>query len=209
MAEQITWLREQMTPTLAALIAMSVVSLAIGIERLLWAWRFRVRLQRSRAAILDNLRRDENQGAQAVNASLPQHPASALFAWLLKAPATEPLPGARRLQMQIVRAARKRLWLLGSIGAIAPFVGLMGTVLGVMQAIAAMGAEASGGFAVVSQGISEALVTTAVGIFVAVQAVVLFNYLQTYLGDTAAELKDAVEEISEQRTGALHGASGT
>jgi len=75
---------------------------------------------------------------------------------------------------------------------------LFGTVLGIMEAFHQIGVEGSGGFQVVSSGISEALITTAAGIFVAVEAVVLFNYLQVSLSEYAAELKESIEELIEE-----------
>jgi biopolymer transport protein ExbB/TolQ len=74
-----------------------------------------------------------------------------------------------------------------------------------MEAFAAMGSEGAGGFAVVSMGLSEALITTAAGIFVAVEAVLLFNGLQVLTALYGAELKEAAEEVAEQRQVA-HGA---
>src|SRR5208283_1356103 len=97
----------------------------------------------------------------------------------------------------ILRSVRRRLWVLASIGAIAPFVGLFGTVLGVMEAFHQIGLSGAGGFQVVSGGISEALVTTAAGIFVGIEAVVLFNYLQVYVGEYSATLRESTEEVIE------------
>jgi biopolymer transport protein ExbB/TolQ len=67
---------------------------------------------------------------------------------------------------------------LGNVGANAPFVGLFGTVLGVIRAFSDLSLDAKGGAAAVMAGISEALVATAVGLFVAIPAVLAFNYLQ-------------------------------
>ncbi len=67
---------------------------------------------------------------------------------------------------------------LGNVGANAPFVGLFGTVLGVIRAFSDLSTDTKGGAEAVMAGISEALVATAVGLFVAIPAVVAFNYLQ-------------------------------
>ena len=67
---------------------------------------------------------------------------------------------------------KARLWILATAGALMPFVGLFGTVLGVMSSFEAIGETGQGGFAVVSVGISQALVATAVGIAVALEGVV-------------------------------------
>ena len=57
-----------------------------------------------------------------------------------------------------------------------------------------------------SGGISEALVTTAAGIFVGIESVLLFNYLQVYVGAYATDLRESVEEIAECDVGAMHAA---
>src|SRR3989337_2855091 len=66
---------------------------------------------------------------------------------------------------------------LATIGATAPFVGLLGTVVGVINAFAGIGATGSAGLGAVSAGISEALIETALGLVVAIPAVWLYNYL--------------------------------
>lgn len=82
----------------------------------------------------------------------------------------------------------RALGVLGTVGSNAPFVGLLGTVIGVILAFAELGRNPKGGLEVVGPGISEALVATAVGLLVAIPAVVLFNYFKNELkkrvGDT-------------------------
>ena len=200
-------LYQQASATLFALVVMSVLALGVGLERLFSTWSFRRRMLAATQHILQHLRDGKHTMAQAVNVSLPWHPATPLFELLLgeREIGTAEI---RRVQGRVMRRARRRLWMLGSIGAIAPFVGLFGTVLGVMEAFHAIGEQGTGGFQVVSAGISEALVTTAAGIFVGVEAVVLFNYLQVYIGEYAAELRESVEEIIEAQTSEVkHGVS--
>lgn len=78
----------------------------------------------------------------------------------------------------------KRLVILGTLGNNAPFIGLLGTVLGVIRAFHDLGASAGQGPEVVMQGISEALVATAVGILVALPCVAFYNFFQKRLKDT-------------------------
>ncbi len=75
-------------------------------------------------------------------------------------------------------AAEKRLTWLSTIGANAPFVGLFGTVLGIIKAFHDLSQAGTQGSAMISSGISEALVATAVGLFVAIPAVVAYNGFQ-------------------------------
>jgi biopolymer transport protein ExbB len=72
----------------------------------------------------------------------------------------------------------KHLGILGTLGNNAPFVGLFGTVLGIIKAFADLAKNQGGGAAVVMAGIADALVATAVGLLVALPAVVAFNVFQ-------------------------------
>jgi len=71
---------------------------------------------------------------------------------------------------------KRGLGFLATIGSTAPFIGLFGTVAGIINAFRNIAATGSGGMSVVSGGIAEALVTTALGIFVAIPAVVAYNH---------------------------------
>ena len=71
---------------------------------------------------------------------------------------------------------KQGLGFLATIGSTAPFIGLFGTVVGIINAFRNIAATGSGGMSVVSGGIAEALVTTALGIFVAIPAVVAYNH---------------------------------
>ena len=204
MPEKFAPLLQQLSPTLAVLIALSLLTLTLGLERLYVIVQARRALMTRKRVLLAHLGDGAAQAALQANKQLPTHATQSLFDAILQNPVAGP-QAIRRQHARIVRQARRRLWILGSIGSIAPFVGLLGTVLGVMEAFTAMGSEGAGGFAVVSLGLSEALVTTAAGIFVAVEAVVLFNGLQVLTGLYGAELKEAAEEVAEQRELA-HGA---
>ncbi len=79
--------------------------------------------------------------------------------------------------------AENRLSWLATIGSNAPFVGLFGTVLGIIKAFHDLSQQGTQGSSVVSAGISEALVATAVGLFVAIPAVIAYNYFQRKVRD--------------------------
>jgi len=76
---------------------------------------------------------------------------------------------------------KRPLWLLGTVASSAPFIGLFGTVIGIIKAFHSMAIMGSGGFAVVAGGISEALVATALGLGVAIIALIFYNYFQVRL----------------------------
>ena len=84
---------------------------------------------------------------------------------------------------------RQNIWILGTIGSSAPFIGLFGTVVGIIKSFHSMARMGTGGFSVVAGGISEALVATAAGLLVAIVAVIAYNYLQVKVGTINTELK--------------------
>src|SRR5271154_5790942 len=98
----------------------------------------------------------------------------------------------------IVHAELKRgISTLATVGSTAPFVGLLGTVLGIIHAFQGISQEKSTGLGAVAGGISEALVTTAIGLFVAIPAVMMFNYFtnrveafDVEMGNSSSELID-------------------
>jgi len=85
---------------------------------------------------------------------------------------------AEERQFEEIQGAGSYLWILGTIGAAAPFIGLFGTVVGIIRAFHAMALAGTGGFGVVAAGISEALIATALGLAVGITSMVLFNYFQ-------------------------------
>src|ERR1700677_2544341 len=96
----------------------------------------------------------------------------------------------------IVHAELKRgLGGLATIGSTAPFVGLFGTVVGILNAFNGMAQNGANGLASVAGGISEALVTTAVGLFVAIPAVMMFNYLTGRVEAFDVEMDNSSSEL--------------
>ena len=84
---------------------------------------------------------------------------------------------------------------LGTIASLAPFVGLFGTVVGIIKAFCSIAATSGGGTEVVSAGIAEALVTTACGLLVAIPAVAFYNYCAHRVRNMARETELAVYEL--------------
>jgi biopolymer transport protein ExbB/TolQ len=90
---------------------------------------------------------------------------------------------------------RKGLSGLATIGTTAPFIGLFGTVIGIINAFRGMAMSGSGGIAAVSTGIAEALVTTALGLFVAIPAVWLFNIFTNKIERFQVEMSNSASEL--------------
>jgi biopolymer transport protein ExbB/TolQ len=90
---------------------------------------------------------------------------------------------------------RRGLGFLATIGSTAPFIGLFGTVVGIINAFRSIAATGSGGMSVVSGGIAEALVSTALGIFVAIPAVVAFNHFTGKIETFHVEMNRASSQL--------------
>jgi biopolymer transport protein ExbB/TolQ len=100
-----------------------------------------------------------------------------------------------RSSTRTIADLRRGLGALATIGSTAPFVGLLGTVAGIITAFQAMAATGSGGLGSVSAGIAEALVTTAFGLLVAIPAVMTFNYLSHRAEDIEVDITDSANEL--------------
>jgi biopolymer transport protein ExbB/biopolymer transport protein TolQ len=90
---------------------------------------------------------------------------------------------------------KKGVGSLATIATTAPFIGLFGTVIGIMNAFAGMAKSGSGGIAAVSGGIAEALVTTALGLFVAIPAAWMFNHFTNILERFQVEMSNSSSEL--------------
>jgi biopolymer transport protein ExbB/TolQ len=90
---------------------------------------------------------------------------------------------------------KRGIGLLATIGSCAPFIGLFGTVVGIINAFRSIAATGSGGMSVVSGGIAEALVSTALGIFVAIPAVVAFNHFTGKIETFHVEMNRASSQL--------------
>jgi biopolymer transport protein ExbB len=112
---------------------------------------------------------------------------------------------AQRRREAISTELRSGMPVVATVGSIAPFVGLLGTVVGIIAAFQGIAATGSGGLGAVSVGIAEALVETALGLLIAIPAVIFFNLLtqrvskiEQALGRNVGELLD---ELGRRATG--------
>jgi biopolymer transport protein ExbB/TolQ len=90
---------------------------------------------------------------------------------------------------------KRGLGFMATIGSTAPFIGLFGTVVGIINAFRSIAATGSGGMSVVSGGIAEALVSTALGIFVAIPAVCAFNHFTGKIENFHVEMNRASSQL--------------
>src|SRR5436190_827345 len=100
----------------------------------------------------------------------------------------------RNMLLEITNLKRG-MAVLATIGATAPFVGLLGTTMGVVNSFTGMAASGSGGLAAIGGGIAEALITTAFGLLVAIPAVWAYNYFTTKIDNLAAEMTYVSKEM--------------
>jgi biopolymer transport protein ExbB len=175
----------------------SILVLAITIERIL---RFRGIEKRTRQLTRESIvllvRRDVD-GARSLSEKA-KTPISEVYleAMRWKNIALEDLQGILTTSRQELSVDLKRgLWIVGTIGSLAPYVGLLGTVIGIIRAFQDMAEHGAGGFEVVAAGISEALVATAAGLFVAIVALLFFNYLQVRVGAIAGTYARSCERF--------------
>ncbi|MDQ2889641.1 MAG: MotA/TolQ/ExbB proton channel family protein [Gemmatimonadota bacterium] len=100
-----------------------------------------------------------------------------------------------REMLMTITDLKRGLGVLATSGATAPFVGLLGTTMGIINAFTGMAVSGSGGLSAISGGISEALITTALGLLVAIPAVWLYNYFQTKVDNLTAEMTYTSKEM--------------
>lgn len=191
------------------LAIMSVYVVGITIERYIHFSRAR----RASSRFMEQLRQAVRDRASlgAATGIANEHPKAPL-AHVVQAAAVVVSKGANRDSMELVlgmnRAiervtARETSYLkrglggLATIASTAPFVGLFGTVLGIINAFQLMAASGSGGLATVSAGISEALITTAFGLLVAIPAVGLFNLFNGSVEHFTVDMEEVGSELVE------------
>jgi biopolymer transport protein TolQ len=102
---------------------------------------------------------------------------------------------AQTAASESLTAMEQRLTWLASIGSVSPFVGLFGTVMGIVKAFVGLGAEGTATLRAVAPGVAEALITTAAGLLVAIPAVLAYNQFTARCRDFAARMDDFAREL--------------
>lgn len=192
--------------TLALLLFASVVALGVAIERLIALWGVSERSRNLGETVHKHLLRGDVAAARTAAERSDAVVADIFLAGFDRMERVKTNGGGvesavERERAQVGLKLRRNLWILATIGSITPFVGLFGTVAGIMRSFKDLGldvaAGGTGGTSTVMTGISEALVATAVGIFVAVQAMVFYNYFQARLSRLFVELRLMGDEFVE------------
>ena len=186
------------------LIFMSVVSVAVVLERL-WSLRnigsATLRLTES---ILEPVGKGQRDLALAILRQNSHGPAGRIFLNIVSRQGGESFETASAFAAEAMfeetQKLRKHLWILGTVASSAPFIGLLGTVIGIIKSFESMAIAGTGGFSVVAAGISEALVATALGLGVAIIALIFYNYFQTRIGNLNGLFRIQVTKILQKMT---------
>lgn len=198
--EQILDLLSQGYGAMGIVMAFSVAALAVAIERAIAQWKFVTRARSLGETVTRCLARgavDEGRSACERSPSPVADVFLVGYERLGRAKPEHVATAVHRERLRVNQDLRVRLWVLGTVGATAPFVGLFGTVVGIMNAMSKFRGEDDVKFNMVSGPISEALIVTAVGIGVAVGAVVLFNFFSQRANRIATEMKLLTDEFLE------------
>ncbi len=190
------------------LVLLSIYSLYISVERVLY-------FRKARKQSLEFVKKSsalmrQNQFQQAIDTAraYPQsHLSQVVVAGLLQ---FQNEISSRRISSDAVESAKRAIersalftlselkhgtGSLATIATTAPFVGLFGTVVGIINAFRGMATTGSGGIGAVSAGIAEALVTTALGLFVAIPAAWMYNYFTNELEYFQIEMNNSSSEL--------------
>ncbi len=182
-------------------LGFSVLAMAVGIERAIAQWKFVTRARQLGETVNRCLARGAVQEGRSACERSPSPVADVFLVGYeklsSKAKPEHVVTAVHRERQRVNQELRARLWMLGTIGATAPFVGLFGTVVGIMKAMGQFHGEDEVKFAQVSGPISEALIVTAVGIMVAVMSVVFFNFFSQRANRIATEMKLLTDEFLE------------
>lgn len=181
------------------LIAFSMVTLSIILERV-WSLRNLVAGSLSLAAdVCPALEKGDFAAALETSRARIATPAGRIFSDVLARHASDSMEYLSALtedkRFEELEALKGPLWVLATVSSSAPFIGLFGTVIGIVKAFHNMAVMGSGGFSVVAAGISEALIATALGLGVAIVAVIFYNYFQTRIERIEAALTIASNRV--------------
>ncbi|OGS21873.1 MAG: hypothetical protein A3J83_04595 [Elusimicrobia bacterium RIFOXYA2_FULL_40_6] len=193
----------QSWPIVSLLLILSIACWAIILER----W-FRFRKSSQFTGALENkvktLVEQKKLAEAGAVASKYTNSVAKLYGEILKTHSKNP-DDMERLMFRSIRLEledlNKNLVFLGTVGSTTPFIGLFGTVIGIIKAFKALSLTSSAGPAVVANGISEALVNTALGLFVAIPAVVAYNFFINRIKKTATILEVAGEDLIDKLEG--------
>lgn len=186
------------------LLACSLAAWAVVFERLWRYHRLGQDLKTFHLEAIHALLRDEKESLRKLCSRMPHLPTARLVETALERLGSKDermrqnwRTALERRRQLVNHELRGGLWILGTIGSAAPFIGLFGTVVGILRSFNDMARTGAGGFTVVAAGISESLIATAAGIVVAVVAVMAYNAFQTRWSALVLMIRVQTEELAE------------
>jgi len=205
----------------AVLALMALMSISVVVERMWVYWRSRRLSRKFAMEAAKKLQANDHDGLMKLAATYPgSHLAQLLAAGMKTYVGAVAKPGelgameltrrelARKTEA-VSADVRRGHGILASVGSVSPFVGLLGTVIGIISAFQGIAKEGSGGLGAVSAGIAEALIVTAIGLCVAIPSVLMFNFLSARsdslllaLDQTKGEFLDFLENQTRGDDGA-------
>lgn len=191
------------SPITLVLVGFSVITLAVALERSYYYWKRRGNPDAVFTQILQKIGSGEMEAASWL-CSTTEHPMGAVAQPLFQEVGSDET-SEERLQIALSQQKlllERNLGILGTMAAVAPLIGLLGTVWGIMRAFHDMSMAGSAAPSVVAAGVAEALVTTAVGLVVAVPSVLLYNHfarrmsvMLTVAENHARTIRNALNEV--------------
>jgi biopolymer transport protein ExbB len=183
------------------LILLSIISVTVVLERLWSLKNISSGTLRITESLLDPIKKGQRDLAIAICRQNSDSPAGRIFLRIFDKETSQPFETtnafANEAMFEETQILRKHLWILGTVASSAPFIGLLGTVVGIIKSFESMAVAGTGGFAVVAAGISEALVATALGLAVAIIALIFYNYFQTRISNVNGLFRIQVAKVLE------------
>lgn len=178
------------------LLIFSVLTWAVVLERTFVFLTLRPHLSRLTQSVMQSLQAGDASAARQMCLATKPYLSEIFLSTLdTKRPREAAERITERNRIRFVGQLKKNLWILGTIGSASPFIGLLGTVVGIVRAFHSMAEKGAGGFSVVAGGISEALIATAAGLIVAIVALLTYNVFVTAANQTLSGLKLTLDEL--------------
>ena len=178
------------------LLVFSILTWAVVMERTWVFLTLKPRLTKLTNSILNSLRAgDPHAAKQLCHTEKPY--VSEVFLGTLDTRRSREYAErvTERNRIKLMGHLKRNLWVLGTIGSASPFIGLLGTVLGIVRAFHEIQTKQASGISVVGAGISEALIATAAGLIVAIIALLTYNVFVTAANQTISGLKLTLGEL--------------
>lgn len=182
------------------LLIFSVLTWAIVFERLVLFLTWRSKLLKLLEGTTQFVQQNDFAGAKQFCNTFSK-PIASLISPSLDADPNDKekaLSHLDRNRQKMMAIFKKNLWMLGTVASASPFVGLLGTVIGIVRAFHSMAEKGVGGFNVVAAGISEALIATAFGLIVAIIALITYNIFTILSNQTITHIKLGIEELLQE-----------